>query len=235
MGSLAQKNSGAIRCSCNTRFRRVPEPSGAVCWWGSGGFRCRWLTRFRTVPGQLADEVPEGSGADSRGVDSKSFCLSLESWILHPRGLDSRRFCVSLESWILNSGSLGLRSVCLAIEEQQSCKKCLSRWPKNALSSSKHNTMKFASKVPGGEKNIEIHIYIYTDIFCFIYLSPSICIFFFQRCGTIKRTDRSVLRSCWPPAKRMAKWTWCCSLHWSHPRLAVDVFGYVTFLDVLCF
>ena len=35
MGSLAQKSSGAIRCSCNTRFRRrfrrVPEPSGADC------------------------------------------------------------------------------------------------------------------------------------------------------------------------------------------------------------
>ena len=29
MGSLAQNRSGAIRCSCNTRFRRVPEPSGA--------------------------------------------------------------------------------------------------------------------------------------------------------------------------------------------------------------
>ena len=33
MGSLAQNSSGAIRCSCNTRFRRrfrrVPEPSGA--------------------------------------------------------------------------------------------------------------------------------------------------------------------------------------------------------------
>ena len=33
MGSLAQNSSGAIRCSCNTRFRRrfrrVPEGSGA--------------------------------------------------------------------------------------------------------------------------------------------------------------------------------------------------------------
>ena len=59
MGSLAQKSSGAIRCSCNTRFRRrfrrVPEPSGADCWWGSGG--------FRYVPVQMADEVPDSSGA----------------------------------------------------------------------------------------------------------------------------------------------------------------------------
>ena len=33
MGSLAQKSSGAIRCSCNPgfrrRFRKVPEGSGA--------------------------------------------------------------------------------------------------------------------------------------------------------------------------------------------------------------
>ena len=42
MGSLAQNSSGAIRCSCNPRFRR----------------------RFRRVPVQMADEVPEGSGAD---------------------------------------------------------------------------------------------------------------------------------------------------------------------------
>ena len=60
MGSLAQNSSGAIRCSCNSRFRRrfrrVPV--------GSGGFRCRWLMRFRSVPVQMADEVPEGSGAD---------------------------------------------------------------------------------------------------------------------------------------------------------------------------
>ena len=26
--------------------------------------RCRWQTRFRRVPVQMADEVPEGSGAD---------------------------------------------------------------------------------------------------------------------------------------------------------------------------
>ena len=60
MGSLAQNSSGAIRCSCNSRFRRrfrrVPV--------GSGGFRRRWLMRFRRVPVQMADEVPEGSGAD---------------------------------------------------------------------------------------------------------------------------------------------------------------------------
>ena len=49
MGSLAQKSSGTIRRSCNARFRR----------------------RFRRVPAgygavQMADEVPEGSGTDSR-------------------------------------------------------------------------------------------------------------------------------------------------------------------------
>ena len=43
MGSLAQNSFGAIRCSCNPRFRR----------------------RFRRVPVQKADEVPEGSGAES--------------------------------------------------------------------------------------------------------------------------------------------------------------------------
>ena len=42
MGSLAQSSSGAIRCSCNTRFRR----------------------RFWRVPVQMADGVPGGSGAD---------------------------------------------------------------------------------------------------------------------------------------------------------------------------
>ena len=31
---------------------------------GSGGFRCRWLMRLWRVPGQMADEVPKGSGAD---------------------------------------------------------------------------------------------------------------------------------------------------------------------------
>ena len=76
MGSLAQNSSGAIRCSCNTRFRRrfrrVPEGSGADGWWGSGGFRCRWLMRFRRVPGQIADEVPAGSG-DS-GANSRQGC-----------------------------------------------------------------------------------------------------------------------------------------------------------------
>ena len=42
--SLAQICSGAIRCSFNTRFR----------------------TRFRRFPVQIAGEVPEGSGADTR-------------------------------------------------------------------------------------------------------------------------------------------------------------------------
>ena len=60
MGSLAQNGSGAIRCSCNPRFRRrfrrVPE--------SSRGFRCRKLMRFQRVPVQKADEVPDGSSAD---------------------------------------------------------------------------------------------------------------------------------------------------------------------------
>ena len=81
MGSLAQNSSGAIRCSCNTRFRRrfrgVPETSEADGWRGSKGFRCRWpmrfgrfrcrwLMRFQRVVVQMADEVPESSGADGR-------------------------------------------------------------------------------------------------------------------------------------------------------------------------
>ena len=32
----------------------------------SRGFRCKWPMKFRRVPGQIADEVPEGYGADSR-------------------------------------------------------------------------------------------------------------------------------------------------------------------------
>ena len=60
MGSLAQNSSGAIRCSCNPRFRRrfrrVPE--------SSRGFRCRKLMRFQRVPVQKADEVPDSSDAD---------------------------------------------------------------------------------------------------------------------------------------------------------------------------
>ena len=42
-------------------FRSLPVADG---WWGSGGFQCRWLMRFRRVPAQMADKVPEGSGAD---------------------------------------------------------------------------------------------------------------------------------------------------------------------------
>ena len=75
MGSLAQNSSGAIRCSCNSRFRRrfrrVPEGSGADGWWGSRGFRCRWwgsrgfrwrkVMRFRRVPVEKVDKVPESS------------------------------------------------------------------------------------------------------------------------------------------------------------------------------
>ena len=103
MGSLAQKSSGAIRCSCNPRFRRrfrkVPEGSGAESWWGSrgfrcrkllrfrrvpveswwgsGGFRCRWLMRFLMVPAQIADEVPEGSGADGWWSSGRFRCRKL--------------------------------------------------------------------------------------------------------------------------------------------------------------
>ena len=89
MGSLAQNSSGAIRCSCNTRFRRrfrslplqmadeVSESSEADGWRGSKGFRCRWpmrfgrfrgrwLMRFQRVVVQMADEVLESSGADSQ-------------------------------------------------------------------------------------------------------------------------------------------------------------------------
>ena len=69
MGSLAQKSSGAIRCSCNPRFRRrfrkVPEGSVAESWWGSSGFGCRKLMKFRRVLVQKADEVPVSSGAES--------------------------------------------------------------------------------------------------------------------------------------------------------------------------
>ena len=79
MGSLAQKSSGAIRRSCNPRFRRrfrkVAEGSAAESWWGSRGFRRRKLMRFRRVLvqkadevkvlAQKADEVPGGSGAES--------------------------------------------------------------------------------------------------------------------------------------------------------------------------
>ena len=54
-----QISSGAIRCSFNTRFRRVPKGSGADTCWGSGGFRCRYLVRFWRV------QVLEGSGADT--------------------------------------------------------------------------------------------------------------------------------------------------------------------------
>ena len=72
MGSLAQNSSGAIGCSCNTRFRRrfrrVPEGSGADCWWGFGEFRGRLLMRFRRVPvqfrripGQMAKNLPRSS------------------------------------------------------------------------------------------------------------------------------------------------------------------------------
>ena len=44
----------------------VPDGSGADSKQGSGGFRRKWLTRFQRVPAQIADKVPEGSGADGR-------------------------------------------------------------------------------------------------------------------------------------------------------------------------
>jgi len=74
MEFLAQISSGAIRCSFNTRFRRVlvliprevPEGSGADTLRGSGRFRCRDLVRFRRVLAEkMLGEVPEGSGADT--------------------------------------------------------------------------------------------------------------------------------------------------------------------------
>ena len=62
MGSLAQISSCAIRCSFNTRFRRVLV-------------QILYLVRFRRVPVKMPAEapkgsvrfrrVPEGSGADT--------------------------------------------------------------------------------------------------------------------------------------------------------------------------
>ena len=40
-------------------------------------FRCRWLMRFRRVPVQMADEVPDGSGADSRQGSGGFWCRKL--------------------------------------------------------------------------------------------------------------------------------------------------------------
>ena len=53
MGFLAQNSSG--------RSGAAATPGSGE---GFGGFRCRLLMRFRRVPGQMADEVPESSGAD---------------------------------------------------------------------------------------------------------------------------------------------------------------------------
>ena len=69
MGSLAQISSGAIRCSCNTRFRT--RFRRFWCWYfvrfrklGSRGFWYKYLVRFLKFPVQLPDEVPEGLGED---------------------------------------------------------------------------------------------------------------------------------------------------------------------------
>ena len=43
--------------------------------------------RFRTVPGQLADEVPEGSGADSRQVSGGFRCR----WLMRFRRVSGQK------------------------------------------------------------------------------------------------------------------------------------------------
>ena len=51
MGSLAQNSPGAIRCSCNTRFRTRCLP-------------VQMADEVLEDSGEIANEVPEGSGAD---------------------------------------------------------------------------------------------------------------------------------------------------------------------------
>ena len=58
----------------------------------TSGFRCRKLMRFRRVPAQMADEVPDGSGAHSRqgsegsGADSRQ---DLEGLFRQPNGCEN--------------------------------------------------------------------------------------------------------------------------------------------------
>ena len=62
-GSLAQITFGAIRCSFNARFRKVPVQRLGEVPEGSGADA---EVRFRKVPVQRLGEVPEGFGADPR-------------------------------------------------------------------------------------------------------------------------------------------------------------------------
>ena len=50
--------------------------------------------RFRTVPGQLADEVPEGSGADSRQASGGFRCR----WLMRFRRVSGQKTDEVLES-----------------------------------------------------------------------------------------------------------------------------------------
>ena len=83
MESLVQNSSSAIRCSCNTRFRRTfrrrfrrdPEPAQIAD-------EVPDHKADRRVPGQMADEVPENRGADSRRGQWVSLCQ--EPWLPIP-------------------------------------------------------------------------------------------------------------------------------------------------------
>ena len=94
-GADSKQSSGGFQCRWLMRFRtvwcrqgsgrfrmtdeggRIPVQiaSKKVCGKFCGimaenrqasGFWCRWLMRFRKVPVQMDNEVPDGSGADSR-------------------------------------------------------------------------------------------------------------------------------------------------------------------------
>ena len=91
MGSLAQNSSGAIGYSCNPRFRRrfrkVVEGSGGV---------------------QMADEVPDGSGADSRQGSGRLRCRWLMRFRMVPVSIaDTVLEGSGAESWW---GSGGFRA-----------------------------------------------------------------------------------------------------------------------------
>ena len=49
-----------LRCDPVQLQHHVPEKVPE----GTGAFRGRWLTRFWRLSGQIADEVPEGSGTE---------------------------------------------------------------------------------------------------------------------------------------------------------------------------
>ena len=63
-GADSRLGCGGFRCRWLMRLWRVPGQIGAS-WWGSKRLRCRWLMRFRRVWSEMADEVLEGSGAES--------------------------------------------------------------------------------------------------------------------------------------------------------------------------